>query len=175
MNWILNEVSTFKPQPRVTFRYVDDLFCVFHGKDELEQLFIKINSIQVNIQFTKELEQHNQLPYLDVLVTKSVDKFETTVFRKKTNTKLYVKWSSLCPTKFKRNLFKCFLNRAYCISSSYKAMHLEFNNITDMLLRNGNPLHFTQNQISRFLNNKYCKSKYKQKSEEYIHRLRIIL
>ena len=30
-----------------------------------------------------ESEQHNQLPYLDVLVTKSVDKFETTVFRKK--------------------------------------------------------------------------------------------
>ena len=48
-----------------------------NSKDELEQFFIKINSIHVNIQFTKELEQHNQLPYLDVLVTKSVDKFET--------------------------------------------------------------------------------------------------
>ena len=83
INWILNEVSTFKPQPRGIFRYVDDLFCVFHGEDELKQFFVKINSIHVNIQFTKKLEQHNQLPYLDVLVTKSVDKFETTVFRKK--------------------------------------------------------------------------------------------
>ena len=39
MNRILNEVSTFKPQPRVIFRYVDDLFCVFHREDELEQFF----------------------------------------------------------------------------------------------------------------------------------------
>ena len=62
MNWILNEVSTFKSQPRVIFRYVDDLFFVFHGEDELEQSFLKINYVHVNIQFTKELEQHNQLP-----------------------------------------------------------------------------------------------------------------
>ena len=55
------------------------------------QFFIKINSVHVKIQFTKELEQHNQLPYLDVLVTKSVDKFETTVFQKNTNTSLYMK------------------------------------------------------------------------------------
>ena len=60
----------------------------------------------MNIQFIKELEKHNQLPYLDVLVTKSADKFETSVFRKKANTNLYMKWSSLCPTKFKRNLLK---------------------------------------------------------------------
>ena len=142
MNCILKEVSTFKPQPRVLFRYVDDLFYVFHGKDELEQFSVKIISVHVNIQFTKELEQRNQLPYLDVLVSKSVDKFKTTVFRKKTNTNLYMKWSSLCPSKFKRNLLKCLLDRACCISSSYKAMSLEFNSITDMLLKNGYPLHF---------------------------------
>ena len=53
-------------------------------------------------------------------------------------------------------------------------MHLEFNSITDMLLRNGYPLHFIQNQISRFLDNKYCISNFKQKCEEHIHRLRII-
>ena len=96
-----------------------------------------------------------------MLVTKSVNKFETTVFRNETNTNLYMKWSSLCPTKFK--LLKCLLDRAYCISSSYKAMHLEFNSITDMLLRNEYPLHFIQNQISRFLDNKYHKSNFTQK------------
>ena len=44
-----------------------------------------------------------------------------------------------------------------------------------MLLRNGYPLHFIQNQISRFLDNKYFKSNFKQKCEEHIHRPRIIL
>ena len=54
--------------------------------------FAKINTIHANIQFTKELEQNNQLPYLDVLVTRADVKFKTTVFRKKTNTGLYIKW-----------------------------------------------------------------------------------
>ena len=129
----------------------------------------------MNIQFTKELEQHNQLPYLDMLITKSVDKFETIVFRKKTDTNLYMKWSSLCPTKFKRNLLKCLLDRAHRISSSYKPMHLKFNNITDMVPRNGYLLHFFQNRISRFPDNKYCKSKFKQKGEEHIHHPLIVL
>ena len=86
-----------------------------------------------------------------------------------------MKWSSLCPTKFKRNLLKCLLDRAYRISSSYKAMHFKFNSITDMLLGNGYPLHFIQNQISRFLDNKYCKFKFKQKCEERVYCLCIIL
>ena len=74
----------------------------------------------------------------------------------------------MCPTKFKCYLLKCLLYRGYCISSSYKGMHLEFNNITDMLQSNGYPLHFIQNQINRFLD-------YEQKSEEHIHCLRVIL
>ena len=34
-------------------------------------------------------------------------------------------------------------------------MHIEFETITDMLLRNDDPLLFIQNQIRRFLNNKH--------------------
>ena len=67
-----------------------------------------------------------------------------------------MKGSGLRSTKFKRKLLKCLLDKAYCIRSSYKAMHLEFNNITDMLLTNGYPLHFIQNQINRILDNKCC-------------------
>ena len=70
MNWVLNEVSTFKRQLRVIFRYVDDLFCAFHDENEHEQFFVKINSVHVNIQLTKELKQQNQLQYLDVLIIK---------------------------------------------------------------------------------------------------------
>ena len=64
-------------------------------------------------------------------------------------------WSSLCPVKYNRNLVSCLLDRAYRICSSYKAMHIEFETITDMLLRDGSPLSFNQNQICCFLNNKH--------------------
>ena len=80
MNWVLNEVSSFNPKPYIILRYVHDLFCVFNSERDLEMFFAKINPIHANIQFTKELEQNNQLPYLDVLVTRADVKFKTTVF-----------------------------------------------------------------------------------------------
>ena len=49
----LNEVSTFKPQPRVIFRYVDDLFCVFHDEDELEQFLLKLISFMLKYNLQK--------------------------------------------------------------------------------------------------------------------------
>ena len=55
MNWMLNEVSRFNPKPCVIFRYIDDLFCGLHDKDDLEHFFIKINSIRVNIQLLRNL------------------------------------------------------------------------------------------------------------------------
>ena len=156
MNWVLNEVSSFNPKPYIILRYVDDLFCVFNSERDLEMFFFaKINTIHANIQFTKELEQNNQLPYLDVLDSRADVKFERTVFRKKTNTGLYIKWSSLCPVKYKRSLVSCLLDRAYRICNSYKAMHIDFEIITDILFRNGYPLPFIQNPICRFLNNKH--------------------
>ena len=171
MNWVLNEVSSFNPKPYIILRYVDDLFCVFNCERDLEMFFDKINTIHANIQFTKELEQNNQLPYLDVLVTRTDVKFKTTVFRKKTNTGLYIKWSSLSPVKYKRNLESCLLDRAYRICNSYKAMHIEFETITDMLLRNGYPLPFIQNQIRRFLNNKHSDLNISKKVDKQATRL----
>ena len=80
------------------------------------------------------MEHNNQLPYLDVLVTRADVKFEKTVFRKKTKVGLYLKWSSLRPVKYKRNLVSCLLDLAHRICNSYNAMHFEFETITDMLL-----------------------------------------
>ena len=171
INWVLDQMSSFQTQPRILFRYVDNLFCVFNCEADLELFFTKINTIHNNIQFTKEMEQHNQLPYLDVLVTKSNGKFQTSVFRKKTNTGLYIKWSSLCPLKYKCNLVKCLLDRAYRICNTYQSMHLEFNQITEMLLKNGYPLSFIQNQIRRFLNSKYSSSIFKNQDQKRIPRI----
>ena len=39
MNWVLNEVSSFNPQPYIILRYVDDLFCVFNCERDLEMFF----------------------------------------------------------------------------------------------------------------------------------------
>ena len=42
MNLILNEVSTFKPQPRILFRYVDDCFVYSTAKMSLNNILLKL-------------------------------------------------------------------------------------------------------------------------------------
>ena len=52
--------------------YVDIISVVWpHGKDELQAFLEYINSIHSRIQFTRELEQNNKLPFPDVLITKT--------------------------------------------------------------------------------------------------------
>ena len=114
------------------------------------------------IKFTKETEQDNQLACLDVLVKRNNNnELETAVFRKKTHTGLYTKFSSLRP-----NLIACLLHRANQICSSYEIIHTEFDNITHMLLLNGYPLSFIQAQIRKFLNERHNSITQSQPTDE---------
>ena len=96
MNRVLNQALTNANlhQPTILRRYVDDLFCIFNNEAQLDHFFNTLNAIHANIKFTKELEHENQLAYLDVLLTRNNGSIKTTVYRKKTNTGLYFKWSS---------------------------------------------------------------------------------
>ena len=89
-----------------------------------------------DITFSKELETNNHLAYLDTLINTSNCKFETSVFRKKTNTGLFTKWNRVCPLKYKRNLVRYLLSKAYRICSTWPNIRNEFETITNMLLKN---------------------------------------
>ena len=144
-------------QPTILRRYVDDLFCIFNNEAQLDDFFNSLNAIHANIKFTKELEHENQLAYLDVLLTRNNDFSETTVYCKKTNTGLYIKWSSLGPVKFKCNLVTCVLERVYRICNSYMSMHFEFQLISSLLLNNGYPRRFIDYQIRKFMNKEHLR------------------
>ena len=92
-NWVLNQAlnNANLHQPTILRRYVDDLFCIINNESQLDNFFNILNAIHANIKFAKELEHENQLAYLDVLLTSNNDFIKTTVYRKKTNTGLYIK------------------------------------------------------------------------------------
>jgi len=72
MNWVIEQsaASTSQAQPTALIRYVDDLFCIFPDTQQLNDFLKHISQVHSNIQFSKELEQCNQLAYLDVLLTR---------------------------------------------------------------------------------------------------------
>ncbi|CAF1678812.1 unnamed protein product, partial [Adineta ricciae] len=99
-------------------RYVDDTFTIFKNdvnEDDIRQL---LNTFHPCIKFTVESEIHGTIPFLDVTVKRHNDGFDTTVYRKKTTTKLMAKWDSLVPKSYKTASINAYVNRALRVCSS---------------------------------------------------------
>ncbi|BHF70394.1 hypothetical protein SprV_0301344400 [Sparganum proliferum] len=89
LQWLEQQVfSSYPPPPppKSWARYVDDTFVVIK-RNEVKAFKALLNSIFPDIQFTMEEEVNNQLPFLDVQITRLTDgKIRTTVYRKASNT-----------------------------------------------------------------------------------------
>ena len=102
MNWLVDNVSKIGCSPHMLCRYVDDIFCAFDSKDEMDKFFHNLNKVRSGVSVSKEVEADGQLTYLDVLLTKNEKGIETTIYRKNTHTGLYNKWESLSPIQYKK-------------------------------------------------------------------------
>ena len=106
MNYVIEETLTASQQsrPTVLLRCVDDLFLVFSSNEEAQSFFGVMNRIHKSINFTQEQECNGQLSFLDVLVSRNTGNVaQTSVFRKKTHTGLYLKWTSFVRYRYKCN------------------------------------------------------------------------
>ena len=112
-------------------------------------------SKHINIKFTKEDEQDNTLPFLDVLVTRKHNSFETSVFRKQTFTGLSSHFLSSEPRRYKINAIRTLLYRCYHVCSTYLKFSEEENFLKSFFTSNGFPLNLYYNQVKQFLGNIY--------------------
>nr|VZI37533.1 unnamed protein product [Spirometra erinaceieuropaei] len=82
----LEKVAFDHYEPAFWRRYVDDTFVIIE-RSRLADFQDLLNGFFPDIQFTREEEHAEQLPFLDVLVTRTPnDELNTTVYRKATNT-----------------------------------------------------------------------------------------
>ena len=133
--WLANCPSQFKP---VFYkRYLDDTFILFKHASHAPLFLNYLNNQHPNIAFTMETEQNQKLPFLDVLITRSNNKFHTSVYRKPTFSGHGLSFFSFCTFRFKLNSIKTFLHRAYNICSSYVSLDSEFNFLRQYFQNNG--------------------------------------
>ena len=118
--------------------YVDDsvLKC---KRPRSEEILRHLNSIEPDcIKFTKEEEENNKLPSLDLElnVNRKKKKVEFNVHYKKTNTNITIKKKSNHRESIKRGVIKGYADRArtYCDPSYLKG---ELDNIIDVFVDNG--------------------------------------
>ena len=83
--WLDDCPNIFKP---VYYRrYVDDTFLLFTDESHVAKFQEYLNNKHPNIKFTYEIEENQTLPFLDCLITKMDNTFDTSIQKK------YVFWS----------------------------------------------------------------------------------
>ena len=141
------------------------MISAFTKESDIFEFFKHLNTIHPNIQFTYELAQNKKLAFLDVWINNEDGELKLNTYRKPTNTGLYIKWQSFVPLKYKINLIRNLLHRAYKICNSYSLIHQDFQTISSMLKRNGYPTWFIDTQIKRFFNTTRSQPRSGEKSQ----------
>ena len=87
-----------------------------------------LNSFYSNIKFTIEIEKENKIAFLDILLIHNKDLINTNVYRKKTNTGLYINWKSFSPNSCKCRTLKTLVSRVYDTFSTEKYLLIKLLN-----------------------------------------------
>ena len=99
-----------------------------------------VSFINISIQFTCEIEEDNQLLFLDILLKKDEDgTISTSVYRKHTHTDQYLQFSSHHPLSHKLSVVKTLFSIADKLSSTVIERPTEEIHITNALEVNGYP------------------------------------
>ncbi|BHF58743.1 hypothetical protein SprV_0100169800 [Sparganum proliferum] len=135
--------------PKFWARYVDDTFVVIK-RSEMKAFKALLNSIFPDMQFTMEEEVNNQLPFLDVQITRLTDgKIRTTVYRKATNTRRILHFRSNHPVGHKRSCVRTLFQRVQTHCSDDSGRKEEMNYLQALFKANGYPKSFIRNCLKK--------------------------
>ena len=134
-------------------RYVDDTFLLFRYREQAESFLEHANGRHPNIKFTSEYEENNKLSFLDIVVSRDNDRFNTSIFRKKTFTGQGTNFYSHCFYNFKINALSTLLHRAYALTSNWNSFHNEISYLHQYFLNNCYPSKLFYKCLHGFLDN----------------------
>ena len=100
--------------PVLWVRQVDDVYCLWQSGYENIPIFLAyLNSINLRIQWTMEIEQEGQLPFVDLNLCRQSYRIKAGIYRKKSHTLKYSNFSSNRPRAEQLGIIKSMLHRAY--------------------------------------------------------------
>ena len=97
-------VYTYRTQPLLWKRYIDDVFCVWtKPESELLQFIEHLNTCHANIKFTAEYSKE-KVNFLDTTVLIKDDTLITDLYTKETDTHSYLRYDSAHTTSCKTGI-----------------------------------------------------------------------
>jgi len=152
VDMILDDLKTqylklVNPQPRVFYRYVDDIFAIV-PKTAVTYILSIFNNYHPRLQFTLKTENNNAINFLDTTVIRNGMGVITNWYRKSTFSGRYVNYFSNHPISYKINVVTNLVDRAVILSD--KRFHVEnLNIVRDILSNNCYPAYFI-----KYINNR---------------------
>lgn len=133
-------IASFGKRASLIVRYVDDYFILFNSElFSISSFLSHFNSAHPKIEFTMESENNKQLPFLDLSIKKSQNKFILSVYRKPTDkmSTLHFDSNHSFSTKYAvaLNLFK----RAFSYCTSEIVLNKEISTIQNILRAHNYP------------------------------------
>ena len=111
-------------------------------KDYVQEFHDHLNSVNPNIEFTKEVEQGNRLSFLDTTTTRVRGRIQVSVYRNPTHTDKYLDYNSHHPSQHKRSVVNTLLHRAQEIPSTNAERSRDEKHVIKVLRDNNYPLSF---------------------------------
>ena len=138
------------PVPITYIRYVDDIFAVFNDRS-YDAFFKALNSMHPNLSFTvEEMKPTLSLPFLDTQITLTKEGYFSTIYRKITNSNVFLNFNANAPVAWKRGLVFGMLKRASSICSSKSLLQNEVQKIKHIFQENNYPSDFLNKIVSSF-------------------------
>ena len=97
--------------------------------ESIEHVNNVLNSFHPNIQFTHEVEENNKISFLDILIIRNNNTLSTTVYRKPTNTDVYIHWKAFAPENWKIGTLRTLTKRAYTVCSNQTLLNEELRHL----------------------------------------------
>lgn len=122
------------------------------------------------IKFTQEIND-NEINYLDLTISKNINKHDFKIYRKPTQSDLMIPSNSNHPWKYKLSALRSMLNRLLNIPMTKKNYEIELNKIKYLASRNGYKQNIIYNMIrniKRKKNQNQEHNKERKKKEKFI-------
>ncbi|CAF5041203.1 unnamed protein product, partial [Rotaria magnacalcarata] len=131
-------------------RYIDDIFMTWNrSEEELRKFLDDANTWHPNIKLDYKIGY--SLPFLDVQLTNNNGILSTSVYHKPAAEPYVTPFISDHPRHVFSNIIKTFIDRAVRYSSTFEAFNYERLHIKLMLLYNGYPSTFIENEFQKYL------------------------
>ena len=113
-------------------RYVDGTIAYVKA-DAIDHVLSILNSFQENIWFTYEQEINGKISFLDILILRNGNSFETAVHRKSSHNDMFLHWGSFAPNIWKRGTLRTLVLRGHAIWSTNELLNQEINHLNMFL------------------------------------------